>query len=313
MATQANIIGSVLRRSFVLKFFDNLLNIRTVEKLIAIEYHKNQMRCPVHLSIGQEGVSTAVSIALSKKDYFVSHHRSHAHYLSKNGSIKKMINEIYGKSNGCSGGHGGSMHLIDESKNFLGSTAIVSSSIPVGVGYAEGIKLDKSNSKVCIFIGDASVEEGVFYESINYTVLKNLPVIFICENNQFSVYTHINARQPMNRKIFKMVRGIGIKSFIINETCPFNLYIKLRKIFKKFKNKPLFIEIPTYRQLEHCGVNNDDNLNYRKKEEIIYWSKKDPIELAKKYLKKNFKLTNTYIDTIIKKKEQKIKKIFKKS
>ncbi len=112
-----------------------------------------------------------------------------------------MLAEIYGFKEGCSKGIGGSMHLIDLKKNFYGSTAIVSSSIPVGVGIGYSMKINNTKNLVCIYIGDASVEEGVFFEAINFCVIKELPVVFVCENNFYSVYTHLKDRQPHKRKM----------------------------------------------------------------------------------------------------------------
>ena len=103
------------------------------------------------------------------------------------------------------------MHLVDKNKNFIGSTAIVSSSIPVGAGFAYSIK--KKKDRVCIYIGDASCEEGVFFETLNFVVLKKLPVIFFCENNKYSVYSNLSVRQPKNRKLYNLAKAFGIKSF----------------------------------------------------------------------------------------------------
>ena len=105
------------------------------------------------------------------------------------------------------------MHLVDLKNNFYGSTAIVSNSIPIGVGLAYSIKLAKKKNLVCIYIGDAAVEEGVFFESINFSILKKLPVVFIFENNFYSVYTHIKDRQPKNRKIFQLAAAMGDITF----------------------------------------------------------------------------------------------------
>ena len=120
-----------------------LAKIRLTEEAIADEYKQQEMRCPVHLSIGQEAVPAAFSQIVSKKDYTVSSHRGHAHYLAKGGNLNSMIAEIYGKRSGCSNGKGGSMHLIDLTVNFMGSTAVVANSVPVGVGYALGNKMKK--------------------------------------------------------------------------------------------------------------------------------------------------------------------------
>jgi pyruvate dehydrogenase E1 component alpha subunit len=162
------------------------------------------MRCPTHLSIGQEAGAASSGLALNHNDIAISYHRSHAHFLAKGGNPKKLFAEIHGFNEGCSKGVGGSMHLIDLKNNFYGSTAIVSNSIPIGVGLAYSLKLAKKKNLVCIYIGDAAVEEGVFFESINFSILKKLPVVFICENNFFSVYTHISNRQPAQRKIYNL-------------------------------------------------------------------------------------------------------------
>ena len=158
---------------FSKNLFDKKNRIRNLREI----FLNKKMRCPVHLSVGQEAPSAAINIFLKKTDFAISYHRAHAHYLAKDCSLKKMIAEIYGKASGCSNGFGGSMHLVDE-KNFIGSTAIVSNSIPVGAGYAYSILNNSKNNKVCIYIGDASCEEGVFFETLNFVVLKKLPVIF---------------------------------------------------------------------------------------------------------------------------------------
>ena len=217
------------KKSIILKLLKEMYLVRLTDTYIAEKYSEQKMRCPIHLSLGQEGPSAAMCLNLKKNDLAISYHRSHAHYLNKGGSLKKFIAELYGKKTGCSKGIGGSMHLIDLKKNFLGSTAIVSNSIPVGVGYAFSKKLKKSNSRVCIFLGDAGTEEGVFYESANFAALKNLPVVFFCENNKYSVYSNLSKRQPKNRKIFKMVKSLGIESYKINSYKPFEIYSFIKK------------------------------------------------------------------------------------
>ena len=186
--------------------------IRHVEMEIAKRYGEGKMRCPTHLSIGQEAVSAAVGLALERSDLAVSGHRAHAHYLAKGGSLPAMVAEIYGKIGGCSRGKGGSMHLIDESVGFMGSTAIVAGTIPVGVGLAYGMKCQGTDQVSCVFHGDAAVEAGVFFESVNFAAIKKLPVLFICENNLYSVYSPLSVRQPKGRSIAKMAEGLGIKT-----------------------------------------------------------------------------------------------------
>ena len=161
--------------------------IRLVEETIAEKYNEWNMRCPTHLCTGQEAVAAACGLALRKDDYAVGGHRAHGHYIGKGGDLNKMIAEIYGKSSGCSSGKGGSMHLIDQSVGFMGCTGIVGGTIPVGVGLGLAVQLQASDQLSCIFFGDGATEEGVFYESINFALLRSLPVLFICENNFYSV------------------------------------------------------------------------------------------------------------------------------
>lgn len=266
------------------KLYFELLRVRLTEEEISNRYSLQKMRCPVHLSIGQEAVPAVMSLFLKVKDLVVSTHRGHAHYLGKGGNLKKMISEIYGKQTGCSKGKGGSMHLIDKKVGFYGTSAIVGNSIPVGVGLAYDYKLKKNKNLSVIYFGDGAVEEGVFFESLNLAAVKQTPTLFICENNLYSVYSPMKVRQPLNRKIKKMVNSIGINS---NE-CDGN---DLKKIFKassqainyiKKNNKPYFLIFNNYRWREHCGPNYDNNIGYRSHREFQKWKKRDPIIFANK-------------------------------
>lgn len=275
--------------------FDTLLSlyrtaflIRSVELEIAREYSKGEMRCPVHLSVGQELTSAVFSIFQTSQDYAVSSHRAHAHYLAKGGNLNAMIAEIFGKSSGCSKGRGGSMHLSDPNVKFMGSSAIVGNSIPVGVGIAYGIKLRKEHARSFIFFGEGAAEEGVFYESINFAMIHELPTIFICENNLYSVYSSLSRRQPKGRSIHDVVAAIGMPSIKV----PFGKLGQLMDAFKKCVNSPLngpmFIEVDTYRWFEHCGPNIDDDLNYRPTEELESHLSYDIVLELKEMMKSKF-------------------------
>ena len=263
-----------------LSFFKKMLKIRLTEETIAEKYPEGKMRCPTHLSIGQEGVASGVCANLTNDDLVLSTHRSHAHYLAKNGNLNKMIAEIYGKSSGCSSGKGGSMHLIDTSVGFMGSTAIVGNTIPLGVGLGLSIKLKNEKNISCVFFGDGSIEEGVFYESVNFAVLKKLPVLFICEDNLYSVYSPMSVRQPEDRIIHEMVKAQGIQTFYGNG----NDISEVSEITKNAIDNirrgcgPQFLQFSTYRWREHCGPNYDNDIGYRTEEEFELWKLKDPIK-----------------------------------
>lgn len=231
-----------MKNFLVEKLYREALRIRNIELEISRRYSSNQIRCPVHLSVGQEGIAAAYALVMKKLDFAVSTHRGHAHYLAKGGDLKKMIAEIYGKVTGCSKGIGGSMHLMDLNVNFMGSSAIVGNSIPVGVGLGLSAKLKKKNQISYVFFGEGATEQGVFYESINFAIIKKLPVFFICENNLYSVYSDLKYRQPKTRKIYKLVKSFGIQTYKCNGNNVLNSYntlVKARKFLLKKNNQYL--------------------------------------------------------------------------
>ena len=274
------------------KLFESMLRIRLVEESIANKYSEQKMRCPTHLSIGQEAIAVGVCANLTSQDQVLSTHRAHAHYLAKGGCLNSMMAEIYGKASGCSKGMGGSMHLIDTSVGFMGSTAIVGNTIPVAVGLALEKKLARKKSIACVFFGDGATEEGAFYESINFAIIHSLPIIFICENNLYSVYSGLEVRQPVDRKIYKMVRAMGISAQHGNGNDVEEVARKVKhaKTMILKSGGPQFLEFDTYRWREHCGPNFDNNIGYREESEFLKWKKKDPL--------KNFYSENSqkYID-----------------
>lgn len=260
--------------------YSQLVRIRRVEERIADLYSEQEMRCPVHLSIGQEAVAVGVSAALDTNDYAVSGHRAHSHYLAKGGGLKAMIAEIYGKATGCSSGKGGSMHLIDKSVGFMGATPIVASTIPIGVGMAFAAKQRGENRVVVSYFGEGSTEEGVFHEALNFAVLKKLPVVFVCENNLYSVYSPMEVRQPDGRKVSDVAAGFGV----VTESGDGNDIESVADIADravaraKSGEGPSFLEFSTYRWLEHCGPNYDNDIGYRTEAEFLEWQEKDPVK-----------------------------------
>ena len=279
-----------LKKKVLKEIYKTAHLIRSVEENIALKYQEQKMRCPVHLSTGQELVPSILSIFSKNSDPCVSTHRGHAHYIAKGGNLKRMIAEIYGKETGCSKGKGGSMHLIDKSVGFYGTSAIVGNSIPIGVGLSYILKLKKKNNFSIVYLGDGAVEEGTFFESLNLAATKKLPVLFVCENNLYSVYSPLSVRQPKRRSIYKMVEAIGVKSI----KCDGN---NIDKIFQSFSHatklirrthQPFFIEFSTYRWREHCGPHYDNTLGYRSIKEFQIMRNKDSLHNLKKYLINSF-------------------------
>ncbi len=274
-----------MNNSVLIDLFEKLLYVRMSEERVCELYPEQEMRCPIHISIGQEATAVGVAANLTPKDMMFSNHRSHSHYLAKGGNLDKFFAELYGKRTGCSKGKGGSMHLVDLESGFMGATPIVSSSIPVAVGAAFTLSLKNSKDIVVAFLGDAAVEEGVFHESVNFAKLWNLPVLFFCENNFYSVYSHIKVRQP-KRKITALVQGHGLECHEADGNDVINVYEVVKKAVQRIRDGkgPIFIEAVTYRWREHCGPNYDNNIGYRTEEEFLEWKEKCPLKKLKEKL-----------------------------
>jgi pyruvate dehydrogenase E1 component alpha subunit len=263
-----------------------MYRIRAVEEEIARRYPEGKMRCPVHLSIGQEAVPAAFAESVRATDFAVSTHRGHAHYLAKGGDLEAMIAEIYGKATGCAKGKGGSMHLIDLGVNFMGTSAIVGNSIPIGVGLALSAQLQGTDQISCVFLGDGAIEEGVFYESVNFAAVRKLPVLFICENNLYSVYSPLSVRHPKGRSIAKMVEAMGVQIAEGDGNDALEVYQIMQDAVDKVRagGGPCFLEFFTYRWREHCGPNYDNDIGYRTQEEFQDWQSREPISRLERAL-----------------------------
>lgn len=276
----------IAQREQMLRLHREMLRIRLVEEAIADRYAEQEMRCPVHLSIGQEAVAVGVCQALRQTDRVFSTHRCHAHYLAKGGDLKAMLAEIYGKAAGCIGGRGGSMHLMDPAKGMISSVPIVASSIPLAAGAALSDQLDGNDTVSVAFIGDASVEEGVFHETANFASLRKLPVLFVCENNLYSVYTPLRQRQP-DRVLADVICAHRVRAVTVdgNNVAAVRRATEEAVNYARAKDGPSFLVFDTYRWREHCGPSYDNNLGYRAEEEYEEWKVRCPIELHRRQLR----------------------------
>ena len=265
-------------RETLLKLYYDMLRIRKTQLRIESLYHLDEMKTPIHLCIGQEAIPVGVCANLNRGDYISSSHRSHGHYLAKGGDFKRLIAELYCRETGCSKGHGGSMHIVDTSVGHMGSSSIVGGGIPIGTGLALAIHMKKQNRVSVVFLGDGAADEGVLYESINFAILKKLPVIYIYENNQFSVCSRVSARQsgdiifhatPPEHMLTKKVDGNAV----------LEVYEATREAVFRARNGqgPSFIECKTYRMRGHAGAGSDAGLGYRSAEEISSWESKCPV------------------------------------
>jgi TPP-dependent pyruvate/acetoin dehydrogenase alpha subunit len=262
------------------KLYRSLYRIRRTEEEVARVYPTDKIKSPVHLAIGQEAVSVGVCEALRPDDIVFGTYRSHAYYLAKGGDLKKMIAEMYGKVDGCAKGKGGSMHLIDIEHGVMGASAVVGTTIANAVGYAYALKYQRKDAIVVSFFGDGAVDEGVFHESMNFAALKQLPIIFICENNQYAIHTHQQVRQK-NTNIWERVRSYGMPAERIENNDVLQIYQQVGQAIQALRSGqpgPYFFECITYRWKEHVGPGEDYHLGYRTKEEVRPWIENDQVK-----------------------------------
>jgi TPP-dependent pyruvate/acetoin dehydrogenase alpha subunit len=276
----------MLDKDLSLKTFHAMLRIRMVEERISELYAEQEMRCPVHLCSGQEAIPAGVCANLGREDFVFGNHRSHGHYLARGGSLKAMLAEIYGKASGCSGGKGGSMHLVDLSVNIIGTTPIVGGIIPVAVGSAFASFLKNDSGVTVVFLGRGSTEEGVFFESLNFAALKKLPVLFVSEDNLFSVYSPLNVRQSENRGNLALAKSVGVSGAEGDGNDVAQVFELTSKAMGHIRGGkgPYFLEFQTYRWREHCGPNFDNDLGYREDSEYLKWRDRCPVESFEKKL-----------------------------
>jgi TPP-dependent pyruvate/acetoin dehydrogenase alpha subunit len=260
------------------RLYRSLYRIRRVEEEIARVYPTDCIKSPVHLSIGQEAVSVGVCEALRPDDVVFGTYRGHALYLAKGGDLRAMIAELYGKATGCARGKGGSMHLIAAEAGMMGTSAVVGSTIPNAVGYAYALKQRREDRIVVSFFGDGATEEGVFAESLNFAVLKQLPILFVCENNQYAIHTHQRCRQG-NLDICARARAFGLTTARIDNNDVVALYQRTHEVTAKIRAGfgPWFFEVMTYRWQEHVGPGEDFHLGYRTTDEAEPWRENDPV------------------------------------
>ena len=288
-----------MKKDFNIKkaYYLFLLIRKSEEKIIEL-YNTDKIKSPVHLSIGQEAIAVGVGMALNKEDIIFSNYRGHAHYIACGGNFKKMWAELYGKSAGSSRGKAGSMHLSDWSANFMTTSAIVASAVPEAVGYAFAQKYKNKQGIVICYHGDGAVDEGVYWESLNFASLHKLPILFVCENNKYAIYTHQNKRM-LGDSIVKRSNSFGINALRVNGLSTKDFYSVASDCLNKIKNNegPMLMECLTTRWRDHVGPGEDRHFNFRDADEIENSIKDDDlIKLEKMLTKKEVKQVHEEVD-----------------
>lgn len=260
------------------ELFYKSLRIRLVEQRVMELYPFDKIQSPVHLSIGQEAVAVGACQSLTITDLVFCSYRSHAFYMAKGGDLPAMFAELYGKLTGCGAGKAGSMHLAAPEVGLMGASAVVASTIPHAVGAALAAKRRKTGQVIVTVFGDGAVEEGVYHESMNFAVLHQVPVIFLCENNGLAVHSRIEARHSF--RILDHARTYGLKTTLIPEGFDF---VRVHEVISRAVEEvrggsgPQLIEVTTFRYMEHVGIGEDYHAGYRPKSALDEWRALDPL------------------------------------
>jgi len=294
------------------KMYALMLKIRLFEERVGELVSNKEIQTPCHLYIGQEAVATGICLALRKDDYVFSTHRCHGHYIAKGGDTKRLMAEIHCKATGCSKGKGGSMHIVAPNVGFLGSSAIVGGCIPLAVGVALASTM-QNNSRVAVtFFGDGAINEGVFYESLNFASLKKLPVIFVCENNFYSTHMSISKIQA-DTNIYKKAEVFKMQGIRIDGNNVVKVFKETKKAIEHARagKGPILIECLTYRWRGHVGPSWDLDKPIRPKEEVMWWVNNCPIKRLEQFLLKESILSESEKSLISKKTEEEVEDAIK--
>jgi pyruvate dehydrogenase E1 component alpha subunit len=262
--------------------------LKTMNKIRVFEEKADQLFAlgkvhgTMHLSIGMEATATGAIFALRPDDYITSTHRGHGHCIAKGGDLKLMMAEFMGKETGYCRGRGGSMHIADVESGNLGATGVVGGGIPTAVGAALGVKLTGSSQVVLGFFGDGAANLGIFHESMNLAAIWTLPVVYVCENNQYAMSMSVARAFPI-KDIAERAAAYAMPGEVVDGNDVLAVYKAVEKAVERARagKGPSLIECKTYRWKGHS---KSDQERYRTREEVATWKKKDPVARFAAYL-----------------------------
>lgn len=289
-----------------------MLRLRMCEEALSREYHPaDEMRCPVHFCVGQEALPAALSLLLRPNDYLYSHHRSHGYYLAKDAPMKALFAELYGKATGANGGLAGSQDISYPSRRFF-SGAVLAGAAAISAGSALAAKLTRTGEVVVSGFGEAATDEGIFWETVNYATVAKLPVVLVCENNKYSVFSPQLKRTVLDN-ISERVRTFGMGcSTIFGNDAPL-AYRTLSAAIARARDGggPTFVEAYTYRWSGHYGPAPDDPVGYREPGELDAWKRNCPIELLEREMRSQGLVSDDEKQALIREIEREIDESFR--
>ena len=280
-----------------LRLYREMVMIREFEEQAAHGFTRNRIGGYFHTCIGQEASVVGLVSALKNQDYLIASYREHGHALARGCTPREVMSELYGRSTGSSKGKGGSMHIFDAPRHFLGGTGIVGGNIPIGAGVAFALKYKDTDGICACFFGDGAVNEGTFHEALNMAGLWDLPVLFVCENNLYGMGTHVSRANAVPEMMAR-ASGYGMDRYKADGMDLFGTRALANEIIEKMRKdrRPVFVESLTYRFLGH---GSHDPGKYRAPEEVERWRQRDPIRLAEHTLRQRGLLSDADIDAAL--------------
>lgn len=263
-----------------------ILRLRRCEEALLTEYHPaDEMRCPVHFCIGQEAVPAAVAQNIRPEDFLYSHHRTHGYFLAKGAPMRALFAELYGRETGANGGKAGSQDISMTGQRMFGG-AILAGAISIAIGSAMAAQMQRSPFIAVSGFGEAATEEGVFWEALSYAALRKLPMVFLCENNAYSMYSPQAKRQP-DEHISARVAAFGVRAVTLfgNDAVECHRVVGEAMDRARRGEGPTFVEAFTYRWNAHVGPEDDAWIGYRPESEIEFWKENDPLRLLDEKLR----------------------------
>ena len=266
-----------------LNLYKKMYLIRLFEESCGENYSKGFIRGFLHLYIGQEAVAVGSIDSLQEKDYIVTHYRDHGHAIARGLSTSGLMAELFGKETGVSKGKGGSMHLFDAEKNFMGGHAIVGAQMPLSAGFALASQYRKEDSVTVVYFGDGATNQGTFHETMNLASVWKLPMVFFLENNFYGMGTSVERIRTNGKSFSNLAEGYGIPSTVVDGMDVLAVKETTKEVVDKVRNGngPALIEATTFRFQGHSMA---DPAKYRESSEVDEWKKKDPVESFPEYL-----------------------------
>ena len=265
-----------LSKTQLLEFYRKMRLIREFERECERQYTRGNIRGFLHVYSGEEAIAVGAIAAIEPQDYVVTHYRDHGHALSREVDTNAIMAELFGKATGTSKGKGGSMHIFDASKNFMGGYAIVGGQLPVATGLALASQYKGEDRLALCFMGDGALNEGEFHESMNLAAVWKLPIIFFCENNLYGMGAPSADTLALHQQMYKIADAYSMRNHRVDGNDVIAVHELMLQVTKDVRagEGPAFIEAQTYRIQGHSVA---DPANYRPQEEVEYWRSKDPI------------------------------------